>query len=188
MSKIRIERVLALPDPLVGSTIYIVKAADATHAEMFFTNNDGSEIRHLLNKAEVNDMITTAINSFNNIMVVQDIATRNALVLERNALVLVVNATGDGTVSSGAAMYVYDHGNSSYYKVSEYESMDMTFDLSWGNITGGPSSSPVAIDSAVAAAHVHANADVLGQLGEGPGGNLTYKGNPLEAFVAVKDW
>lgn len=188
MSLIRIERVLTLPNPVTGSTIYIVKGNGVSDSEMFFTNNDGTEIRHLLNKADVTGMIDVAINSFNNMYIAQDIAARNALVLDRNVLVLVLNAVGDTTVTTGAALYVYDRVNTVYYKVSEYESMDLTFNLTWSNIVGRPNSLPAAIDSAVAISHSHANITVINRLNETVTGELAYNGAPVQAFVATADW
>jgi hypothetical protein len=62
MAEIRISRVLALPTPLAASTIYIVQSAEAGLAEMVFTSNDGSVVRHILNKADVAAMITAAVS------------------------------------------------------------------------------------------------------------------------------
>lgn len=46
--------------------------------------------------------------------------------------VLVIDATGDATVSSGAAQYVWD--GTSWLKIAEVESLDLVLD--WANVSG----------------------------------------------------
>lgn len=60
-NEIKISRVTALPDPIEPSMIYIVQAADAALAEVVFTSTDGAQQRRILNKADVQAMITAAI-------------------------------------------------------------------------------------------------------------------------------
>ena len=55
------------------------------------------------------------------------IAARDALVLTKNSFVFVQDATGDATVTLGAAMYFYNKTASTYTKIAEYEGMDVTF-------------------------------------------------------------
>ncbi len=64
---------------------------------------------------------------------VANIAARDALVQKDGSLVLVADATGDATVTSGSALYfchlpplVAEEYNP-YIKVAEYESMDLSF-------------------------------------------------------------
>lgn len=63
MSKILIERVLALPQVLAASTVYIVQASQAGFAELYFTNNDGSVVRHLPTIADIETLISAAITA-----------------------------------------------------------------------------------------------------------------------------
>jgi len=57
--------------------------------------------------------------------VVADIAARDALTdLDTGDLAYVTDASADGTVTSGAALYVYN--GSSWQKIAEFESMDVT--------------------------------------------------------------
>jgi flagella basal body P-ring formation protein FlgA len=186
MSKLRIERVLALPGVLTASTMYIVKSAAAPHAEVYFTNADGTEARHIINKAEINTMITDAIASFSNIEIVANNAARDALVLTHNALVLSLDATADVTVITGAALYVYNTTLHTFTKVSEFESMDVT--LTWAAIQNKPASAVLDIDDAVAKRHAHANAVQLALVGEDVGGHLTYNGLAIEADIANAAW
>ena len=62
MSNLSIKRTLAVPTaPYDASTMYIVKdASDANLAQLYFSNADGSAIRHLLDKADVAAMIGSA--------------------------------------------------------------------------------------------------------------------------------
>lgn len=60
MTAITIHRVAVLPQTLEASSIYIVRGADSVHSDLYFTGNDGTEIRHSLTKPEVEAMITAA--------------------------------------------------------------------------------------------------------------------------------
>lgn len=185
MSLLRIERVLALPGTLTGSTMYIVKSATAPHAEVYFTDAAGTEARHVINKSEINTMISDAIASFSSIEVVADITARDALTPAANALVLVLDASADATVTTGAALYVYQLSNTTWHKVSEYESLDVVLD--WASIQNKPTSTVADIDDAVAKRHVHANATTLDKIGENADG-ITFDGSNVEAFIANADW
>lgn len=184
--QMRIERVNALPATLSGSTMYVVKSSEAGLADVYFTNNDGTEARHVIKKSEITDMINTSIGNFTNIQLAADIIARDALSLARNALVLVLDATDDATVSNGAALYLYDVATTAWHKVSEFESMDVT--LTWDAIQGRPTSTVAEIDNAVAKAHVHANKAQLDKIGEDADGVLQYNGAYIEAQIAVNEW
>ena len=184
--QMRIERVNALPATLSGSTMYVVKSSEAGLADVYFTNNAGTEARHVIKKSEITDMINTSIGNFTNIQLAADITARDALSLNRNALVLVLDATGDATVSNGAALYLYDVDTTAWHKVSEFESMDVT--LTWDAIQGRPTSTVAEIDDAVAKAHVHANKAQLDKIGEDADGVLQYNGAYIEAQIAVNEW
>ena len=184
--QMRIERVNALPATLSGSTMYVVKSSEAGLADVYFTNNAGTEARHVIKKSEITDMINTSIGNFTNIQLAADITARDALSLNRNALVLVLDATGDATVSIGAALYLYDVATTVWHKVSEFESMDVT--LTWDAIQGRPTSTVAEIDDAVAKAHVHANKAQLDKIGEDADGVLQYNGAYIEAQIAVNEW
>lgn len=60
MTTLIIERVNALPQQIQPLRLYIVKASDPTQAEIYVSSADGSEVRHLLNKADVASMIAAA--------------------------------------------------------------------------------------------------------------------------------
>lgn len=74
-------------------------------------------------------------NEVKEVRIVANIAARNALTgLFAGLNVYVTDATGDSTVSSGGAYYLYDGTN--WIKTAESESLDLV--LSWANIQGKP--------------------------------------------------
>lgn len=186
MATMKIERVTALPGTLAGSTMYIVRSAEAGLAEVYFSNIDGTEARHVINKAEIGQMVSDAVGGFNNISLVADLAARNALAPTRPVIAWVLDATADMSVSSGAASYIYDPATTTWTKTSEFESMDLT--LTWTGIQGRPTSTVEAIDAAVASAHSHANIAVLNLLTEGADGALQYNGAGIDANLTVAAW
>ena len=114
-----------------------------------------------------------------------DITARDALVLDKNSLVLVYDASADATVVAGAAVYYYDLSLTSWTKVMEYESMDLV--LTWDSITDGPTSTPAQVDSAVAQSHTHANKSELDKIGEAAG-QLTYNGAAISTDWTTLNW
>ena len=60
MTTLTFSRVNALPAQVAPSTLYIVKASEASLAEVYITGTDGTEVRHLLNKTDVAAMIAAA--------------------------------------------------------------------------------------------------------------------------------
>ena len=181
-----VKRVNALPGTLAPSTMYIVASAEAGLAEVVFSDKTGAASRHVLNKTEVQTMIDGAFSSFSNMLVVADIAARDALTLNRNALVLVLDASADATVDTGAATYVYNLAATTFVKIAEYESMDVT--LTWTSIQGRPTSAVADIDDAVAKRHTHANLAQLNKVGEDLDGNFTYNGQYPKVHLAEAAW
>lgn len=183
--ELRIERVSALPGTLVASTMYIVTSAVNGQAEVYFTGSDSAVVKHTIKSSEVQQMINDSIASFTNIDVVADIAARDALAPTRNIVALVMNATGDTTVTSGAAMYLFSTATSAWIKVSEYESLDLT--LLWENVVNRPTSTVADIDSAVAQRHSHGNAATLNELTTA-GNQLMFNGAGINANLSKADW
>ena len=66
--------------------------------------------------------------------VVPDITARDALTSTEGLIAYVVDATGDITVKTGGASYIYDGSN--WIKISEFESMDVLVD--WTDIQNKP--------------------------------------------------
>lgn len=184
MANFRAEKVLALPGTLTPNTIYLVTDADADLLQLHVSSSDGASSRHIPTMAEINTAITDAISAANGIMIVADITARDNLGYSLpSKMVLVVDATGDGSVLSGAATYVNDGNN--WIKIAEHESLDVT--LEWASIQNGPTSTVAAIDAAVTNSHTHANKAVLDLL-TAVGGDLNYDGAPVGTNFATVAW
>jgi hypothetical protein len=188
MAVIRIHKTTTMPGTLEGHSVYLVApAAKPDYVEMYVTNADGSQARRIINSDDIQAMIDAAVAGVQaGIEIVNDIAARDALTLTNGKYVLVLDATGDATVTSGAASYVWRAATSQWIKLTEYESLDMT--ITWAMIQGKPSSSPAALDAAVANSHTHANITQLSKVGEDANGDFTYNGLPPRAWLETAGW
>lgn len=173
MALVKFHKVVTLPGTLEANSFYYVE--NGTYAESYVTDDTGAA-RSIGNSAMINALITAAIEDLavglNSIEIVADIAARDALTaaLDRNAMILVIDASADPTVDSGSALYAWDDVASEIYKIAEYESMDVV--VAWSAITGGPVSTPANIDEAVTMRHTHANKTTLDKLSEDGDGLL----------------
>jgi CheY-like chemotaxis protein len=186
MSVMNIYRVNTLPVSREASAMYIVKASAATHAEVHFTNADGTETRRLIDAADVQAMIDASISGMSNIEVVNTIAERDALAPTKNTFVLVLTATDDPSVSVGSALYMYVVALTTWQKITEYESLDVVLD--WNTLANRPTSAVADIDDAVSKKHAHSNLSTLNKFGEDGGGALTFNGTAIGANMAVSEW
>jgi hypothetical protein len=183
---LKIRKVTTLPGVYDPSTLYLVRnGSNVNLFDIYLSTDDGASVRHIITESDIQTKINTALAGFNNVQVVADIAARNALTPTSNIQVVVLDATGDGTVASGAATYVYQLSNTTWYKISEAESLDVVF--SWANITGKPTSAVADIDDAVSKRHTHTNLSVLNGLGDSAGA-LTYSGSPIRAYLDEETW
>lgn len=178
----------ALPAQLEPSSIYFVTSGvNANYLEIYVSDMTGSAARRVLRQQDVESMITAAVAGAgaSNTFFADDIAARNALTPKTNAMVVhVVDASGDPTVTNGGATYMYRSSNSTWVKISEFESLDLT--LSWANIQGRPQRTASQIEAAVDATHSHANKTQLDKIGQDADGNLTYGGNlPTTGWSSV---
>lgn len=186
MPAIKIHKTTTLPGTLEGHSIYLVApAAKPNYVEMYVTNADATAVRRIITEQDVINLIA-ANSSGGSIQIVADIAARNALTPVNGQLVYVLNATGDPTVASGAASYLWKADTSEWIKLTEFESMDVI--ARWSNIQGAPTSSPSAIDTAVANSHTHANKTQLDKIGEDGNGNFIYNGQPPRARLETAGW
>ena len=171
--------------PTTPNTVfYVAPLEHPNYVEIYVSNAAGDALKRVINKADVQTMINSAISSVSNYRVVADIAARNALNGE-TSLVYVKNATGDSTVKSGGATYIYDSTTSAWVKTSEAESMDLVF--SWANLQDKPTSSAAAIDAAVSNSHDHANKTQLDNISE-LNGLLSYKGKYVTTTINDDAW
>jgi hypothetical protein len=188
MAIIKFNKVLTLPETLEPNTFYFVE--NGTFAESYITDAEGSA-RSVGNSAMVNALVNAALADWTGnasaMEIVPDIAARDALTadLDRNAMILVVDASGDPTVGSGSALYAYGAANATVYKVAEYESMDVV--IQWSAIQGGPSSTPAHIDEAVSLRHNHTNKATLDKISADAEG-LLYDGAPVGARWSTANW
>jgi hypothetical protein len=179
--EVKFFKVNTLPGTLQSNSWYLV--ANGTYAETYVTDNTGTA-KMVGNSTMINALIASQLSGLNQTYVVADIAARNTLTatLTRNAVIQVINATGDTTVSSGGATYLWDDANNISVKISEFESMDVT--LNWTNIVGKPASSPGAIDAAVTNSHTHTNKTTLDGISD-VAGRLNYGGDDIKNWNLV---
>ena len=185
MANLKISKVTALPGTLDPDTIYIVSTG-APYAELYITTTDGLP-RRVPNSVDIQAMIDSSLAGISGgATIVNDITARNALTPTNGQMVLVIDASADGTVTSGAATYVYRTSTTSWIKVSEHESLDVS--LSWAALTGKPTASAAAIDAAVTASHSHTNKTQLDEINEDGSENLTYKGSRPTVEWTATGW
>lgn len=181
MATYSIYKETTLPGTLQSHSIYLIApTARPDFVEMYVTGASASTVKRVIDSAQVQSMIDATVAGVSNLEVVANIAARNALNPTKNIQVLVLDATGDATVSSGAATYVYRFSTTSWIKISEAESQDVV--LQWANIQNKPTSSVADIDDAVTKKHSHVNKTELDKVGES-GGYFTYNGSK-----PVIDW
>jgi hypothetical protein len=188
MSTIKFAKVATLPATLAPSTVYMVAPTGSSIDELqiYVSSNDGLSSRHIPTHNEIATMISTAVNSYSSAVVVADVAARNALAPSVVTIALVLDATADTSVANGAATYVYNPVTTSWTKIAEYESLDVT--LQWANIQGKPTSSSAVIDQAVADSHTHANKAVLDLVTADANDELMYKGAHVAARLETSAW
>lgn len=174
-----IQKLTAVPQtPTTPSTVFLVALPDKTdHFEMYVSSRDGTTLKRHINEADIKALIAQSATQNSKYVVVADIAERDRL-SDKTSAVYVKNATADRTVKRGGAFYLYD--TNAWIKVSEAESMDLNLD--WASLTGKPTSSVGAIDTAVQKAHSHANATQLDKIGE-ESGKLTYGGKLVATTI-----
>ena len=107
--------------------------------------------------------LSAAIAGQTGVVVVDDIAARDAIAAPKvGDQCWVKDATGDATVTAGAAKYLYESAEKGWVKTAEAESMDVV--LKWADVQDKPSSAVADIDDAVAKKHEHANKADLDKL------------------------
>ena len=165
-----------LTETLEAYSIYFVApAAKPDYVEIYVTGANAATVKRVVNEDDIQGLIDSSLSGIAGIEVVDDIAARDALTPASNIQVLVIDASDDATVASGAATYLYRLATTSWIKISEAESLDAV--LLWANIVGKPASSAADIDDAVTKKHSHANKTELDKIGEDGNGNLTYGGS-----------
>jgi hypothetical protein len=188
MATYKVFKETALPGTLAAHSIYLVApAAHPGYLEIYVTDAAGTATRRTHKVEDIQAMIDSSLAGMSGgATIVDNIAARNALTPSNGLTVLVVDASADPTVDTGAATYVYRESNTSWVKISEYESLDIS--LSWANITGKPTSAVADIDDAVSKRHTHANKTQLDKISEDGNGELTYNGNNVAPRLTSSGW
>ena len=175
MAVVKIYKETTLPGTLEANSVYLIAPAGSpNYVEMYVTGTSASTVKRILNEADISAMITAALSGVGSTEIVADIAARNALTPSNGSMCLVLDASDDPTVASGAATYIYQTSGTAWIKIAEYESLDL--ELTWANIQNKPTSAVADIDDAVAKRHSHTNKTQLDKVGEDGSGLLTYNG------------
>ena len=225
MSKIKFFKETVLPATPVANSLYLISKTinGVSAAELYVTNSTGgagsarqvstqtlAEAIIGLQKGANNGL--ASLDSGGKIPVGQlpsgigiefevkaDIGLRDALNPTKNILCLVLDATADPTVNSGSALYAYELATTTWHKVSEYESLDLTglmtsfgikvgagatesisngetitFAAGSANISIVRSGNTLTFDVSGGAAHSHTNLTELNKIGQDGDGDLTY--------------
>jgi TUP1-like enhancer of split len=182
MTTFKIFRETTLPGTLQPYAIYLIAPASKPNfVEIYVSDSTGAAAKRVLNESDIQALIDASASSSSSLTIVDNIAARNALTPTSNIQVFVINATGDPTVNSGGATYIYRVSTTSWIKISEAESLDLS--LTWASLSGKPTSNVSDIDNAVALRHSHSNKTELDKIGENGNGNFTYNGS-----LPLIDW
>ena len=173
----------------IGNDLYHLNLSTlAKQVEMFAEDgstrsNAQKEIESLRKK--LNDLNST-VSGNATIYVKATISERDDLTdVPKGSICYVINATGDSTVTAGAASYLWD--GTAWNKLTEFESLDLVLD--WINIRNKPgegssvpegwptntSGQPLKTEDAIKMAHTHENKDtVLDKLALSADGKLQF--------------
>ncbi len=186
MATFKVFKETTMPGSPQPHSIYLVApAAHPNYLEVYVTDAAGTANRRTHKVEDIQAMIDASIAGVGATVIVDDIAARNALSPANGTTALVIDASADATVASGAATYIWRQSTTSWIKISEAESMDIT--LNWSDIVGKPSSAVADIDDAVTKRHTHANKTQLDQIGEASG-EMTYNGNHIAPRLETTGW
>lgn len=188
MSTYNAHKVTAVPAAYAANDVFFVAPTnDAEALEIYVANSAGTALRRISTKADVQGMIDASIELVGTGLIADNISERDALTAPKDAQqILVIDATDDPDVESGAATYVYKADTAEWIKISEAESMDVV--ATWSAITGKPNAAPIDIDSAVTQMHSHSNKSQLDLIDQDANGDLLYNGALVRAGWANEAW
>lgn len=187
MSRIKIDKATAVPTggAIVANTLYVV-AVGGDKIEMYMSDLTGTSLRRMPNEVDIQALIDASVSGLSGVEVVDDISARDALTPTSNVSVYVIDASGDATVNSGGASYIYRSSDSTWFKQSEAESVDIVFN--WANLLDKPTSTVAAIDAAVSNSHTHANKTELDLIAQDGDGDMTYNGSKVANEYTTVSW
>lgn len=181
-----IERVNALPSPLVSNTLYIERPIGSTEGILTFVGTDPSSVAKVFNRAESQIDIGTAIAEAKSVFVFDNFsALQTAVKPKVNSVGYVKNAVDDPLVKTPSALYVYEVATGAWSLLPTGGAADS---IDWNKIIGRPVSTVAAIDAAVTASHAHANKATLDALGIDGQNRLTLSGTPVSPVTVKTDW
>ena len=190
MAILTIFKETALPGLLQANAMYLIAPpSKVNYVEIYITDKSGSAARRIPTTEDIQSLIEASMGGVipgSKLEVVATITARDLLAPTSNVTVLVLDATDDPTVVSGAATYTYETATTTWHKISETESMDLVLD--WANLRNKPTSSVADIDDAVAKRHSHANLSQLNKVDQDAQGNLTYGGEHPKAALQTDNW
>lgn len=195
-------KLTALPGTLQADSIYFTAGPNAGELNLTVTGTGGVIQRSVISHADVDAKIASAMAGNDSIKSVADIAARDALTLATSGMVLVLDASSEGDVIAGAALYFYTKSTDAFTKVSEFESLE----LDWAHLKDKPSSTVGDIDDAVSKKHSHTEtiadidavtaalignaADTLTDISEDGNGDLSFNGKSMgkSYFEGTPEW
>lgn len=190
MTILTIFKETALPGLLQANAMYLIAPpSKVNYVEIYITDKSGSAARRIPTTEDIQSLIEASMGGIipgSKLEVVATITARDLLVPTSNVTVLVLDATDDPTVVSGAATYIYEMATITWHKISETESMDLVLD--WANLRNKPMSSVLDIDDAVNKRHSHTNLAQLNKIGEDVEGNLLYNDLHPKAGLQSENW
>ncbi len=181
----------AIPGTWEAGGVYFIKpttppvGAPANYCEVYIVDHTGAVTAHTPTWGEINANIASQIAATGSLVVVDDIAARDAIA-SPSGEVYVKDASADTTVNAGGARYLWDATASDWVKTSETESMDLV--LNWANIIDKPTATASDIDDAVTKRHTHANKTQLDKISEDAQGNITYGGSAVKTQWTTNGW
>lgn len=150
----------------VNDSIYLIQKTAGVDADLYFVNSSGTPFnlgnaafflaRLNEQKGQVNGVATLDGSGKIPASQLPTIATASELIIEAvyadlianspsygaNRIVLVKDASGDPNTTSGAALYVWDEGNSTIERIAEFESLDVSLSF-FAKVTGAGTSAEI---------------------------------------------
>ena len=128
-------RLNSIPSTPEANSIYYTPSATG-ELVVTVTGNTGAVIYSTMTEADVLATIAAAGIIQQEVIATPTIATRDALTLTANALVMVGDATADPSVTTGGAFYFFEMATGLFTLTSRLEDLNLIID--WGDIQNIP--------------------------------------------------
>lgn len=179
MSVMSFYKVDSLPETLEPNALYFIPGGNINLLEIYATDMMGEYVRGTIGIDAIREIASTSVAStlVRSVSTYDDLATLSTTMAR---VAFVIDASGDPTVESGAATYLYNSRSGVWVKVAEFESMDIS--SNWANIQGKPSATPQQLDNAVLNSHLHSNKAILDKFITDAAGKLQYRFSETSLF------